>query len=313
MSLTSDVIEQIANGVQYLDDIAAITGYSNKQIYDVCKAATNKGVLTKVIPGINGAFVIKGHELKPRKVTMQAQPQTVTAPAIAGGFDFNASINQFVSQMTQQIVEQIKSNVAVELAAVNAEVEKRVSETVRISSEGVINNLVNQLSQALGGVKTNFNNAPVAAATVAAVASEPSVEDSSEVKTVSVEVVEQQSIQKPPAPMSVAPQKCRLPKVLVTNLLPVQCGLLTEEFGQTFDLIFWNDRTGSSAQQLREYAQSAAVIFWHVKHSSHSSEAIARKHNQRLVRVKGDMTAMRAAIQEYYNTNYASRSAVVAQ
>ena len=95
-------------------------------------------------------------------------------------------------------------------------------------------------------------------------------------------------------------ERTRLPRVCITGMKPVEAGTISNEFAETFDLIFWNDRNGDGVDQLRSHAKHCEALFWHVKHGSHSNEAIAKNGSAKFFRVNGDLTQMRKKLREYY-------------
>lgn len=105
----------------------------------------------------------------------------------------------------------------------------------------------------------------------------------------------------PPTEPEKATCKIRLPRVCITGLKPYECGKLSTEWGQTFDLRFWNNKTGDGVDQLQAHSKNCDVIFWHVKHSAHSDEEIATKGTAKLVRVLGDLSQMRRQLKLYFN------------
>lgn len=96
------------------------------------------------------------------------------------------------------------------------------------------------------------------------------------------------------------PVRVRLPRVCVTGMKPIEAGKISTDFSETFDLTFWNDRQGDGIDQLKACAKNCDMIFWHVKHGSHSDEEIARSGSAKIVRVGGDLTQMRKKLREYF-------------
>lgn len=112
-------------------------------------------------------------------------------------------------------------------------------------------------------------------------------------------VIDASLMQPPKTPQVVAP-RVRLPKVCVTGMKPTEAGKISQEFAETFDLAFWNDRQGDGVDQLKACSKNCDVVFWHVKHGSHSDEEIAKNGSAKLVRVGGDLTQMRIKLRQYF-------------
>lgn len=113
-------------------------------------------------------------------------------------------------------------------------------------------------------------------------------------------VIDPSLMQAPKDPQVVKP-RVRLPKVCVTGMKPTEAGKISEEFAETFDLAFWNDRQGDGVDQLKACSKNCDAVFWHVKHGSHSDEEIARGGSAKFVRVGGDLTQMRNKLREYFH------------
>lgn len=96
-------------------------------------------------------------------------------------------------------------------------------------------------------------------------------------------------------------KKIRLPKICVTGMKPIEAGSITTEFGNTFDIVFWNDRDGNSVSQLKSYSESCKAIFWHVRHCSHADEKVASGGTAEFYRVNGDLSQMKRKLKEYYD------------
>lgn len=108
------------------------------------------------------------------------------------------------------------------------------------------------------------------------------------------------SLMQPPKEPEVSKPRVRLPKVCITGMKPTEAGKISQEFAETFDLAFWNDRQGDGVDQLKACSKNCDVVFWHVKHGSHSDEEIAKNGSAKLVRVGGDLTQMRIKLREYF-------------
>lgn len=114
---------------------------------------------------------------------------------------------------------------------------------------------------------------------------------------------------KPPQEPEKSVARLKLPRVCVTGLKPIEAGRLTQEFCETFDLQFWNNRQGDPLMSLRAAANNCDAIFWHTKHSSHSSEPTAKGGKAEFIRVGGDLSMMRKALTKYYQEKYATKTA----
>ena len=102
---------------------------------------------------------------------------------------------------------------------------------------------------------------------------------------------------KPPVQEVIVARKRRIG---VTGLLPQQAGTIQSEFCDTFDITFWNDRSGSSYSQLKAMGIGCEAVFCHVEHASHKSESTLKSVGAKIVRVNGGVSAMRDALTRYY-------------
>lgn len=102
---------------------------------------------------------------------------------------------------------------------------------------------------------------------------------------------------KPPVQEVIVARKRRIG---VTGLLPQQAGTIQSEFCDTFDITFWNDRSGSSYGQLKAMGIGCEAVFCHVEHASHKSESTLKSVGAKIVRVNGGVSAMRDALTRYY-------------
>lgn len=99
---------------------------------------------------------------------------------------------------------------------------------------------------------------------------------------------------------TVEPAAPRLKKVLVTGLLPQQEGVLQAEFGDCFDLSFWNDRNGDGISQLKSKCAHVDHVLHHFGHSSHAVEDQIKKTGVPFQRISGGLTSMKNALLELY-------------
>ena len=107
-------------------------------------------------------------------------------------------------------------------------------------------------------------------------------------------------LQAPPHQPEQLEHKPKLPRVGVTGLLPQQAGLIQQEFCDTFDLTFWNDRNGDGQGSLKAMGIGCEVVFHHIQHASHSTESALRSVGAKIVKVNGGMSSMRDALTKYY-------------
>lgn len=110
----------------------------------------------------------------------------------------------------------------------------------------------------------------------------------------------QTALPKPPAKPDIVIQKPRLPKVGVVGLLPQQAGLISQEFCETFDLLFWNDRNGDGIGALKSMGAHCDMVFLHIAHCSHTAEDALKSVSANFTRVGGGMTQLRDALTTYY-------------
>lgn len=105
--------------------------------------------------------------------------------------------------------------------------------------------------------------------------------------------------QDPHKPVEVI-QKARLPRIGVTGLLPQQAGMIQQEFCDTFDITFWNDRNGDGQGSLKAMGIGCEVVFYHVNHASHTTENALKAVGAKIIHVNGGMSQMRDALTKYY-------------
>lgn len=104
----------------------------------------------------------------------------------------------------------------------------------------------------------------------------------------------------PPKAPEVIPASHSKPKVGVTGLLPQQAGMIATEFGDTFDLRFWNDRNGDGVKQLKSMGVGCEIVFWNTGFCAHGTEAMLRNTGAKVVNFGGGMTQLRDLLTEYY-------------
>lgn len=108
------------------------------------------------------------------------------------------------------------------------------------------------------------------------------------------------TLQQPPHKPVEVIQKARLPRIGVTGLLPQQAGMIQQEFCDTFDITFWNDRNGDGQGSLKAMGSGCEVVFYHVNHSAHTTELALKSVGAKIIHVNGGMSQMRDAITKYY-------------
>jgi hypothetical protein len=90
-------------------------------------------------------------------------------------------------------------------------------------------------------------------------------------------------------------------RALITGLMPVQCGEISKEFHDAFDLNFWNDRNGDSMMMLEVRAANADVVFLHTAHVSHTATDLVKlKARGKVVYVNGGLSQMKDALTKHY-------------
>lgn len=102
----------------------------------------------------------------------------------------------------------------------------------------------------------------------------------------------------PPTVEVTKPVKNRLRKVCVLGLKPNQQGSIAAEYGQTFDLVFWNDSTGSSFTQLQQLKNSCEAFFIHTNHVGHNAQENLK--GCKIIFCGGGTTHMKQKLREYY-------------
>lgn len=89
-------------------------------------------------------------------------------------------------------------------------------------------------------------------------------------------------------------------KIGVAGLLPQQAALISQEFGDTFDLRFWNGDTGGGIKQLKSLGIGCEVVYFNTGFCSHSMEATLRSVGAKVVNFGGGMTQLRNLLTKYY-------------
>lgn len=97
-----------------------------------------------------------------------------------------------------------------------------------------------------------------------------------------------------------APAKAHKMKVGITCLLPNQAGMIQQEFGDTFDLKFWNAKNGDGHRQLKALGDGCEVVFWNCGFSSQSDERLLRNTGVKVINFGGGMTQLRTLLTELY-------------
>lgn len=113
-------------------------------------------------------------------------------------------------------------------------------------------------------------------------------------------VKHQEQSSKPPKQPELKDRRKQLIRICVANLLPAQAGVIASEFGETFDIAFWNGKTGSGIDQLKSAVDRCDAVFWHTAHSSHQNFEIANRRPEKVIKVPGGMTPMKKALLKYY-------------
>lgn len=89
-------------------------------------------------------------------------------------------------------------------------------------------------------------------------------------------------------------------RIGVTGLLPQQAGAIQQEFGDTFDISFWNDRNGDGLSKLKSIGIGCEAVFVHIAHASHKTDQTLKSVGAKLVRVNGGLSQMRDTLTRYY-------------
>ena len=265
MSLQITVLSALRKGMTRIDDIAKEYGFSHVQIYNAGRELLKKKEIEQPVGGIHGEFRLV--ENKSIQITKKPDILAVVEKQPVSVQKPTVLKNEF------NFTEHFNNLVELMAAKITMDIETRVREKLGPLAEMYSSELVKRVE----------------------VASESILNQISEKAILQTEVVQQ-----PPKPHEEKKVVSRLPKVCVANLKPIQCGEISTEFGETFDLVFWNGKTGNSTQQLTECAKNCDVVFWHTSHSSHSAEAMVKKAGGNLVRVSGALSQMRKALLDYY-------------
>ena len=87
-------------------------------------------------------------------------------------------------------------------------------------------------------------------------------------------------------------------KVLILGLLPQQAGMISEEFGEVFDLHFWKNESHSMLRNMVRNANSVLYMTGVIGHSD--IECVESVHGDKPVPINGGMTGLRTALTTLY-------------
>jgi hypothetical protein len=93
------------------------------------------------------------------------------------------------------------------------------------------------------------------------------------------------------------PLKKRLPTVLIVGLLPGQAGMISQEFGDVFDLRFWKDE---AMEMLKHNAKNADYLITFTSKISHSAEEMIKSLNLPIIRCSGGMSMLRTKLTDLF-------------
>ena len=93
-----------------------------------------------------------------------------------------------------------------------------------------------------------------------------------------------------------APKRERLPTVGIVGLLPQQAGLIATEFGEVFDLRFWNNESNSSLKSMGIACEVVLCTKW----CSHSTTETLASVGANWRKVTGGMNELRATLTALY-------------
>ena len=277
----------VADGLQHLSAISLASGHTPQQVYSAIQYMAKRGEIIRILPGFDGAVVLPGDTLRYPETTEHTKPNIPESPNIPQGsntqqtpeepfstsFDFNSHFDKFIEETTEILAEEIQKRLQKEVLVFTDTLSNKIKANLQVSAETILNKLNQQITEVTKDIALN---------------------------SFSKESTGTEVVQQPPTPPTENKPKVRLPKVCVAGVLPVHFGNLVTEFSNTFDLSYWNDRTGNSDRQLQDYSQNCEVVFWHTSHCSHSAEAIVKKYSKKIVKVSGGLSNMRVALTNYY-------------
>ena len=93
-----------------------------------------------------------------------------------------------------------------------------------------------------------------------------------------------------------APKRERLPTVGIVGLLPQQAGLIATEFGEVFDLRFWNNESNSSLKSMGIACEVVLCTKW----CSHSTTETLASVGANWRKVTGGMNELRTTLTALY-------------
>lgn len=291
MSIETNVLFEVSQGLTSIHEIAIKLKLERVQVYAAGRSLAKKNFITIEGKGMASLFSIKVQEPVEEEVppvvqvvpesipevvsepVVEVKEETITKPLFAISDVFNHHFDIFVESMVKATMDEIELRTRLKM---ECQVPAMANEYAGVIQESV-SKIINDTRQ-------------TASETILAQA-------------------ETMSVPQPPLSPTKTAHRKRLPRVCVTGLKPIEAGRISQEFAETFDLVFWNDRNGDGVEQLRAHAKNCAALFWHVKHGSHSNESIARNGTAEFFRVNGDLSQMRNKMREYYQEKYATKSA----
>ncbi len=123
------------------------------------------------------------------------------------------------------------------------------------------------------------------------------------------QVIPQQPVEIPQQPVEIpqldvkalistqtAPKRERLPTVGIVGLLPQQAGLIATEFGEVFDLRFWNNESNSSLKSMGIACEVVLCTKW----CSHSTTETLASVGANWRKVTGGMNELRTTLTALY-------------
>lgn len=302
MGRSETILAAIRGGaINYEKLKIALPEYSEHQLHSGISYLKHSNQITKEGTGLKSVFGIPKPPIEDLIIPTTEAPKPVTETLSIVLPDFNQMFLDMVEALGDEIAAKAKERAFRILNTPELAEEFSKEFMSRFSLPVVVFN-------GQDATTVTFNKAPAAGSSV----SVPVQMDGHQSESTST-LVETQShidvnLMKPPEEPVAIQARRRLPRVCVTGLKPVEAGRISQEFGETFDLVFWNDRNGDGVDQFRAHANNCEALFWHVKHGSHSNEAIARSGTAKFFRVNGDLTQMRNKLREYYTQLTAENS-----
>lgn len=260
-SISHIVLEQVElKGKVGIPALKKTTGFTESQLYSALQYLDKQGRIIMVKDGWNSSGKTKKVQPKPQKKVIIHQP--IQQKQFSDEFT-NLLISHFSGTVSSMMEKKLIPMFEAKMSELSEKLAEKFSAELENRVSVIISNVVQKSSMSLDNVQP-----------------------------------EQEQLSEPPVIQDAAPAKNRLRKVCVLGLKPNQEGSIANDFCRSFDIKFWNEHTGSSYDQLSQYAKTCEAFFIHTKHIGHNAQQILAGNN--IVYCNGGVTHMKQKLMEYY-------------